>query len=308
MSGEPLVKVILTTCNRREWARLALESVMEQSYQNLQVVVVDDGSTDGTAEMALQFAQRHREQVTVVAKGSNRGLGDSMRIGLEAAADADFVAFMNDDDVWLPDKIAQQVQRMHSDPGIGTTITDAFFIDANGSRSGETLAACRDQPLDLPSIASHGIMAYASSIVVQREIAERLRRTMPLVTTWDWYVMLVAAGMSRIERLDEPLFELRISPGSLSTGKAVRISDEVKTFAWFIEVNQDLLAPLGGVDGARRQLAALAVWRALLAATASDWRSYFSYAWIALGQRQPVAAVSLLSRTALLLLHLRSYS
>jgi glycosyltransferase involved in cell wall biosynthesis len=307
MSGNELVKVLITTFNRREWARVAIESALAQTHENVRLVIVDDASTDGTAELAWEYSAKHPGRITVLAKGGNRGLGESIRLGLEMSADADFVAFLNDDDAWLPDKISTQLERFRSETGLSATITGAFFVDADGAPTGKKLGEGRFQPLDLAGLTTQGMLAYGSSIVVTKDVAERLRRTMPMLTNWDWYTLLVAAGMGRIELLKEELVEVRVSVGSMSTDVAVRLRDEVETFALFLQSNPDLLGPIGGSRGGRRQLTAMAAWRALISASSGDWRGYARYLRTVLRQRQPLATLGLAARSSLALLRLRTY-
>src|SRR6476659_8299605 len=100
MSSEtsPLVKVVITTYNRRSWAADAIDSALAQTHRPIRVVIVDDASIDGTAQLARSYQEQHPDKVTAICKPENRGLADSIATGLRAESGADFVAILTDDD------------------------------------------------------------------------------------------------------------------------------------------------------------------------------------------------------------------
>ena len=105
----PLVSVIMPAYNARAWIEQALESALAQTYTHLEVIVVDDGSRDDTPALVEQIARRDsrvclvRQQNAGVAAARNRAI---------AASDGEFIAPLDADDVWMPDKIERQVECM----------------------------------------------------------------------------------------------------------------------------------------------------------------------------------------------------
>ena len=105
MSNLPLVSVILPSYNHVDFVREAIESVLNQSFQNLELIVVDDGSTDGTPEQ-IEKIKDHRIQL--IRLETNRMQHPrNLALGL---AKGRYIAFQNSDDVWLPDKLSAQVE------------------------------------------------------------------------------------------------------------------------------------------------------------------------------------------------------
>lgn len=103
MISTPLVSTIIPTYNRENLVGEAIESVLDQSYRNVEVVVVDDGSTDGTVERLKQYDNRIKlivQRNSGPAAARNRGI---------AASSGDFVAFLDSDDLWLPTKLEKQI-------------------------------------------------------------------------------------------------------------------------------------------------------------------------------------------------------
>ena len=100
----PLISVIMPAYNALPYIDQAIRSVLDQDYPNIELIVVDDGSRDGTPELAEQFGDRVK-----VLRQKNAGPAAARNKGI-AASRGDFIAFLDADDVWLPGKASMQVQ------------------------------------------------------------------------------------------------------------------------------------------------------------------------------------------------------
>ncbi len=103
MQQDPLVSVIIPTYNRADLVSDAIDSVLEQSYRHLEVIVIDDGSSDGTLDVLSRYGKR----IGVISQ-SNAGPAAARNRGVIAAR-GDLIAFLDSDDLWLPEKLARQV-------------------------------------------------------------------------------------------------------------------------------------------------------------------------------------------------------
>ena len=119
----PLVSVIIPVYNGGRFLRAALESVFAQTYRPFEVIVVDDGSTDDSGAIAQSFPDvRYIHQ-------ANQGVAAARNHGLEAAA-GEFFAFLDQDDLWKPEKLKLQVEHLLSSPDLGYTLTQQqFFLE-----------------------------------------------------------------------------------------------------------------------------------------------------------------------------------
>ncbi len=110
--GAPLITVVIPVHNGELYLAEAVDSALAQTYRPVEVVVVDDGSTDGTAEVAagLGAAVRYVHQ-------PNRGPGGAMNRGV-ALARGEYVAFLSADDVWAPEKLAGQMAALVAEPSL----------------------------------------------------------------------------------------------------------------------------------------------------------------------------------------------
>ena len=109
----PGVSVVIPVYNGEQYLADAIQSVRDQTYQNVEVIVVDDGSTDESADVAKKFGEAIR-----YVHQSNGGVGKARNTGIAAARGA-YLAFLDQDDLWLPDKLAVQVAYLDSHPEVG---------------------------------------------------------------------------------------------------------------------------------------------------------------------------------------------
>lgn len=118
--SSPLVSAIIIFKDGLPFLEDSIESVLTQSYTPLELILVDDGSVDGSETVAATYARRNPEFTTVVChpKKENKGMSATRNLGVEHSR-GEYLAFLDADDVWLPEKTAEQVQIMQAHPDIG---------------------------------------------------------------------------------------------------------------------------------------------------------------------------------------------
>ncbi len=132
----PEVTAIIPTYNRRTMVREAIRSVIAQRGVTLELIVVDDGSTDGTSEDLAELAQTRTRQsgvtIEIIRQRENRGVAAARNLGA-AMAQAELIAFLDSDDLWAPLKLKKQVDFMRANPACQIAQTDEVWI-RNGRR------------------------------------------------------------------------------------------------------------------------------------------------------------------------------
>jgi len=128
MSGKPLASAIIIFLNEERFLPEAIESVFAQTYEDWELLLVDDGSTDASTQIALRYAERYPEKVRYLEHPGhrNRGMSASRNLGVERA-EGEYVAFLDADDVWLPRKLEQQVAILESHPEAGMLYGNAQY-------------------------------------------------------------------------------------------------------------------------------------------------------------------------------------
>lgn len=209
----PDVTAVVPTRNRREVLALTLGSILAQKGVDLEVVVVDEGSTDGTA---AALAAVDDARLRVVRHDEARGLAAARNAGLEAAT-SPWVAFCDDDDLWAPDKLRAQLDAVADLPGARWACTGSVSIDGERRILGHQRAP---EPGDNGERLRMGnvIPAGGSSVLLEASLVRELGGFDPWPTGVEDYDMWVrAAQRAPLAAVDRPLVGYRVWPGSMST-------------------------------------------------------------------------------------------
>src|SRR3990172_11149387 len=119
----PKVSVIIPTFNCEEYIEETLSSVLFQTFTDFEVIVVDDGSTDNT----IKVIKPYLDKISYIQK-DNGGQGSARNLGISLAK-GEYLAFLDSDDLWLPDKLSLQVGYMENNPNVSLTFTDAVAFE-----------------------------------------------------------------------------------------------------------------------------------------------------------------------------------
>ncbi len=209
---KPLVSVIIPTHNRKQLLAEAVDSVLAQTFPNLEVIVVDDGSTDGTGEMVRERYAREMRVRYIWQENGERAVARNRGI---AAAQGDFVAFLDSDDAWLPQKLEKQMP-LFADPAVNLVHCGYSIIDHNGAKVRDLV---RDEGVTGDIFFN---MIYQNEIgsptaVVRHRTIERagLFCANPLLLTFeDWEFWTRMCYGSRVAYVAEPLALYRVHGGN----------------------------------------------------------------------------------------------
>jgi glycosyltransferase involved in cell wall biosynthesis len=123
----PQVSAIIPTYNRKRYVQLAIDSALTQTYPNLEVIVVDDGSTDGTEAALAGYAEKIR-----YIKQENQGESVARNVGIYASQ-GEYIALLDSDDLWKPDKVERQLEFLQNNPDIGLVSCHVGVINEHGT-------------------------------------------------------------------------------------------------------------------------------------------------------------------------------
>lgn len=248
VSDLPLVSVVIPAFNAAATLPDTLDSVLAQTYPNIEIVVVDDGSRDGTPDVLA----RHAPRVRTLRQG-NEGLAAARNTGL-AAARGQLIALLDADDLCEPERIGAQVALMAARPDVvlcGSefscfddtgVVADrfarqyysrlgraadgpaAFFEETARIDIGRWLAPCPSAPVDMPVLVGDvyrhlalGNFIHPPTVMFRRELMARVGvfdRAIPNCCDWEWLVRAARAG--RFAFIDRPLLRYRRSPAQMS--------------------------------------------------------------------------------------------
>jgi glycosyltransferase involved in cell wall biosynthesis len=158
----PLVSVIIPTYNRAALLAEAVASVAAQTCRDFEILVVDDGSTDATMKVVASL-----EGVKVLRHPSRRGVAAARNLGIAAARGA-WLAFLDSDDLWLPDKLARQLAHLAEQPGLRLCQTDETWV-RHGVRVNQPLSHRKVAgKIFLPSLTR--CMVSPSAVILHRQL------------------------------------------------------------------------------------------------------------------------------------------
>lgn len=181
------VSVIIPTYERPSFLRDAIETVLEQTYDDIEIIVVDDGSSEPYAK---KFVSNYSEAVTCICHDENQGLSAARNTGIKESS-GEYVAFLDDDDRWHRTKLSRQIKAIESDDqaGLATCLVTAVTPD-NELVHCETTAPsgdCSDKILVSNQIGT------PSRVVVRRECFDDIGtfdESLPTKQDWDFYLRL----------------------------------------------------------------------------------------------------------------------
>lgn len=130
---KPLVAVIIPVYNRAGFLKQTIDSVLSQTYRNIQLIVVDDGSTDGSYELIKSYG----DKLTLITHPNhkNQGQSASINLGIKYVIEkCDYIAILDSDDYWLPEKVYKQVKVMINKPDVGLVYGNGYGVNVKGER------------------------------------------------------------------------------------------------------------------------------------------------------------------------------
>lgn len=202
----PDVTVCITTYEHEGYIEKCLRSVLDQRFEgSLEILVGDDGSSDATPQIIDAIAKENPEKIRVIH--SQVRLGPNRNIqNLVSNAKGRYIAHLDGDDYWLPDKLSRQIPIISSDPSVSAVYTNAQVVSETGARLG-VFCSCRGQDVSLSALLERGNFLNYSSMVYRENLRHIvLDATPPFV---DYTLNLRLARLGRIAFVDEPLVGYR---------------------------------------------------------------------------------------------------
>jgi len=207
-----LVSVVIPTYNRCQLVQLAIDSVLAQTYTDYELIVVDDGSTDGTGEA---LASRYGDRIRYVWQ-ENQGESSARNRGISIAR-GKYIAFLDSDDLWCPEKLARQMALLERSPAVGLVFCQAQKIDEVGKRlPGPPIGADSSQlEPTFENLCLHNFVAAGGSTAVMRKaVLEEVGgfdETIHFAEDWDLWLRTVL--VTDIAGIPEPLASVRLHRG-----------------------------------------------------------------------------------------------
>ncbi len=227
----------MPTYNRAGWLPEALDSVMAQDWPELELIVVDDGSSDGTSVL-LEDYQRRFPSVIKVIRQDNRGVSAARNVGVEAAR-FELLAFLDSDNCWLPGKLSKQVAVLAADGSLAMSFT-AYRAVVGETRQLVALEGWVAEQVPTLDRLLAGCCINTSTVIVRRSMLRAVGAfavDLPCCEDHDLWLRIATAGY-RIGYLPEVLLDYRMHGGSVSASSQLVSVNTERVFERLFDAQQ----------------------------------------------------------------------
>jgi glycosyltransferase involved in cell wall biosynthesis len=203
----------LPTYNRAHLLRRAIQSILRQTYQNFELIVVDDYSSDNTEEVVKSFCD---ERIRYVWNEEHMGAPFSRNVGIKVAR-GEYIAFQDSDDIWLPKKLAKQMNVFKNSPRELGVVYTSFWSVGWGKKVYVPQSKYRRSEGDIHEILLEANFIGTPAAMVKKECFEKagmFDETLPRLQEWDLWIRI--SRYYRFKHIDEPLVICYLQPDSIS--------------------------------------------------------------------------------------------
>jgi glycosyltransferase involved in cell wall biosynthesis len=250
----PTVSVNLCCYNGEKYLEEALQSVLLQTYKDWELVMVNDGSTDSTERIIKSHMAAGKP--IVYHYQENAGLGSARKKALQLSSGS-YIALIDQDDIWLPEKLEKQIRAFEVDQSLGLVYSDSYFIDEDGKELG-TAFKRSPPPAGDPflGLLTHRNFMPCLTVLVRREAAQDVRgfnETLKYVEDYDLFLRI--ALKYKVSCIPEPLAKYRIHAGNFGGTGSVGMT--IETLRVLSGIAEQLEMPLYGIRWRIRKRMAL---------------------------------------------------
>ncbi|QFY63421.1 glycosyltransferase family 2 protein (plasmid) [Rhizobium grahamii] len=218
MSTEhPRLSIVIPAYNVADFIVPAVQSALDQTFRNLEVIVVDDGSTDATPARLADLAAKRRDARLRIVRQDNGGLSAARNTGIREAR-GEYIGFLDGDDLWCEDKAAAHIALMDSDPAIGISFSASELLEEDGRRTGNVQSPDITKP-SLHQMILRNHVGNGSTPVVRRtcfEVAGDFREDLRSCEDYEIWCRILWLTDATAVGLSAPLTFYRMRKSSLS--------------------------------------------------------------------------------------------
>ena len=211
---DPKVSVVIPTKNRAHYVSSAIQSVLDQTFGDFEIIVVDGASTDNTREVIAKFDD---ERVRYIREKKDRGVSASRNIGIRRSR-GKFIAFLDDDDLWMPTKLEKQLNLINKNSDIGVVYTGCWEINISGARARTGYIFFPLRGNIFSDILKKNYIGNCSEMLVRKECFDRIGlfdEKLPASEDWDMWIRL--STHYQFDYVNEPLVLYRVHEKRIST-------------------------------------------------------------------------------------------
>ena len=221
MINHPTVSVIIPTYNRAHLVGKAIKSVLNQTYQDFEIIVIDDGSTDNTEETVKSF---NNFKIRYICHTNNQGVSVARNTGIRASR-GKYIALLDSDDEWLPEKLDKQIKVLKSEfPEAGVVYSNVLYIDESGKNMKKLGNPKKVEGHIYEDLLVRNYVGTSSTLLVKKECFNRVGLFDGLLKAQnDWDMWIRIAKYYRFALIKIPLVKYRFHSNRISNNPELKI-------------------------------------------------------------------------------------
>lgn len=227
LANYPFVSIIMPCYNASKYLKFSIDSVINQTYKNWELIIVDDCSTDNSTNIVGNYKDNRIKLIRLDKNNGNPAI--PRNIGIEKST-GQFIAFLDSDDIWFPEKLEKQIAFM-IDKKIAINATSYMLIDEDGSNLNRIIRT--PQRLTKKSYMKNTRIGFSSSVIDKKLVMSLHFEPMPIAEDYLFWVNTLGQGFD-LFGLDEVLMKYRVQKKSISSNK-------IKSAKQILKINLSLL-------------------------------------------------------------------
>ena len=209
----PKISVIIPVYNGERYIKEAIDSVLNQTYENYEIIVINDGSTDNTIKILKNYVNKIRWK-----NQENKGVVSAKNSGIKIAK-GEYFAYLDADDVFLPDKLELQIKKLNENPKLGLVFCEYYYMDKNGKIIKLIKPTKKIKLIQDNFIPTSGVICKKSCLekigIFEYDVG----------SDYDWDLWLRISEQFPISYVNKPLLKYRIHSSNISRTRVKNIVD-----------------------------------------------------------------------------------
>lgn len=214
MTEEPLISIVMPAYNAEETIRQAIQSVIDQTYRNWELLVIDDCSKDHTLEKVRQIVALD-ERIHLFKNPQNSGVSATRNLGISESKGS-WIAFLDSDDIWREDKLQKQTQVVRENPEVDLVFTGSSFISAQGSDISYELKV--PSRISYRRLLKQNLISCSSVLIRKTWVQKYPMKYDGMHEDYAVWLQILRDG-GKAYGINEPLLKYRLSVKSKSSNK-----------------------------------------------------------------------------------------
>ena len=230
--SQPLVSVVIPCYNHEKFVQDSIQSVIDQTYENIELIIIDDGSKDGSVKKIKEMVDVCKERFVRFEFRSrpNKGLSSTLNEAL-VWCEGEYFSAIASDDVMLPNKTKIQINYMKSEPSISALFGSADYInEINEKKINNTL---EEKEYKFEDILLNECMFYAPTQMLRLDMVKEVGGYNPNILVEDWYMWLKLAERGKVYCLSDKLALYRIHSSNTTRDSQLIYENNLKTLEFY---------------------------------------------------------------------------